>query len=496
MKTDKENAPQNAQKIEQNEIIILGRANVGKSTLYNALIRERKAISSDIAGTTRDINKSSYQVGGFNALLLDSGGLEHDKSVLSQAILKTSMQAAKHASIILYVVDAKQGATDVDKRLFHELLRLKKPTALVLNKIESKKDRERALEFVSFGSPVVIEISAQERQGLGALSEFCENALKGLGADGGGVSDDDKSAKVNADSYDVSDDDKSDDKSYDKSAKDAKPLNIDSLDPNHIKIAICGRVNVGKSSLLNAILGFERSTVSSIAGTTIDPVNELLSYEGKTLEFVDTAGIRRRGKIEDLEFYALNRTQKQLQSAQIVLLVLDANEINELDERIAGLVSKQNPAVMIVLNKWDIYEDKERFDALCKALRLDKFKFLAHAPIISVSAVEKTRVHKLLDEILALHARYIQKIPTAQLNALVEKATQKHPLPAYKTRRARIYYATQYDIAPPRIALIMNQPKALHFSYARYLQNQLREEYELSGVPILLEVRKRGKEEE
>ena len=267
------------------------------------------------------------------------------------------------------------------------------------------------------------------------------------------------------------------------------------IDENFIKVAILGRVNVGKSSLLNALVKFDRSVVSDVAGTTIDPVNERVQYQGKTIEFIDTAGIRKRGKIKDLEHFALNRTQKNLAQAQIALLVLDAAEgFNELDERIAGLISKHFLGVIIVLNKWD--KSELEFDKAVKQLRLDRFKFLAFAPIISVSAKSGKRVHVLFDKITEVFQNYIQKIPTSKLNDLVAKATKAHPLPHIQGKIVKIYYAVQYDIAPPKIALIMNRPKALHFSYKRYLQNQLRKSFDFEGVPLILASRKKGEKDE
>ncbi|HDZ4272082.1 TPA: GTP-binding protein, partial [Campylobacter jejuni] len=244
----------------------------------------------------------------------------------------------------------------------------------------------------------------------------------------------------------------------------------------------------------NALVKQERSVVSSIAGTTIDPVNESVVHKDKVIEFVDTAGIRKRGKIQGLERFALNRTEKILSHSQIALLVLDAHEgFNELDERIAGLVAKHYLGVIIVLNKWD--KSEMDFDKTVKELRLDRFKFLAYAPVISVSALSGKRVHVLLDKILQIFENFTQKIQTSKLNTLIENATRVHPLPHDYGKLVKIYYAVQYDLAPPKIALIMNRPKALHFSYKRYLQNQIRKEFDFEGVPLVIASRKKGSKE-
>ena len=284
-----------------------------------------------------------------------------------------------------------------------------------------------------------------------------------------------------------------------------KPLSpkraLQNYENKAIKVGIIGRVNVGKSSLLNALVGQNRSVVSDIAGTTIDPVNEKISVNDgnkeREIEFVDTAGIRRRGKIEGIEKYALNRTQKMLENADIAVLVLDSAEgINELDERIAGLASEFELGVIIVLNKWDLKggDDKE-FDKMSREIR-DKFKFLAYAPIISLSATSKKRVEKLKELICAVYKNYTIKLPTSRLNEVISAATKAHPIPREHGRAVRIYYAAQFDTAAPKIALVMNKPKCLHFSYLRYLQNQLRASFELGGTPVILVPRGRGKSKE
>ena len=339
----------------------------------------------------------------------------------------------------------------------------------MINKVDNEKDKERAYEFASFGIKDVFFISVSHNVGLDELYDWL---YKHLNKDESLSVDEDESLE------DFLENDE-----------------IDEIDSSRIKVGILGRVNVGKSSLLNALLKEERSVVSKVAGTTIDPVNEVLSYKDKIIEFVDTAGIRKRGKIQGLEKFALLRTQEVLKQAQIALLVLDASEgFNELDERIAGLLAQNYLAVLIILNKWD--KSELDFDKTVKELRLDRFKFLAHSPILSVSALSGKRVHLVLDKILELFENYIQKIPTAKLNSVISEAVKAHPLPHDRGKVVKIYYATQYKIAPPKIALIMNRPKALHFSYKRYLQNKLRENFKLDGVPLIIASRKKGQKDE
>jgi len=265
----------------------------------------------------------------------------------------------------------------------------------------------------------------------------------------------------------------------------------DPEDENHIKIAIIGRTNVGKSSLLNALLNEERSVVSSVAGTTIDPIDETIVYKDKQLTFVDTAGLRRRGKIVGIERYALMRTKAMLENANMALLVLDASQpFLDLDEKIAGLIDQNRLACIIVLNKWDIAK-KEEYDKIIKEVR-ERFKFLSYAPILTLSAQTHQRVDKLHDKILEINENYSQRIPTSKVNEVIERALRRHTLPSVSGQVIRIYYATQYETRPPKIAIIMNKPKGLHFTYRRYLANKFREAFNFEGTPLLFKAKKKG----
>ncbi len=261
-----------------------------------------------------------------------------------------------------------------------------------------------------------------------------------------------------------------------------------------INIGIIGRVNVGKSSLLNALLKGERAIVSPIAGTTIDPVDEKGEIKGQLVNFVDTAGIRKRGKIEGLEKFALQRTREVLGRTDIALLVLDASApFVELDEKIAGLIDEYKLGVIVVLNKWDIAH--KDFKGILEDFKL-RFKFLEYAPILTISAKNGRHIQKLEEEILKVYRNFAFRIPTAKLNAILKEATKHHPLPSDHGKIVKIYYATQFEIKPPQIALIMNRPKSLHFSYKRYLVNFLREHFDFSGTRILFIARGKNDFEE
>ncbi|EAI4691031.1 ribosome biogenesis GTPase Der [Campylobacter jejuni] len=453
-------------------IILIGKPNVGKSSLFNRMARQRIAITSDISGTTRDTNKTEIHIHSKKAMLIDSGGLD-ESDELFKNVKKNTLKVAKESDIILYLVDGKLAPDDEDRQFFYSLKKLGKPIALVINKVDNKKDEERAWEFANFGVKEIFNLSVTHNVGLDELYEWLGKFLHEEFL----IPDEEENLEDFLEHY-----------------EEGKEFQFKEVDQNHIRVGIVGRVNVGKSSLLNALVKQERSVVSSIAGTTIDPVNESVVHKDKVIEFVDTAGIRKRGKIQGLERFALNRTEKILSHSQIALLVLDAHEgFNELDERIAGLVAKHYLGVIIVLNKWD--KSEMDFDKTVKELRLDRFKFLAYAPVISVSALSGKRVHVLLDKILQIFENFTQKIQTSKLNTLIENATRAHPLPHDYGKLVKIYYAVQYDLAPPKIALIMNRPKALHFSYKRYLQNQIRKEFNFEGVPLVIASRKKGSKE-
>ena len=456
------------------KVILVGKPNVGKSSLFNRLARRRIAITSDVSGTTRDTNKAKIEVEGKECILIDSGGLD-DSSELFKNVKAKTLAEAKNSDVILYMVDGKMMPDDEDRAIFYELSKLNLPIALVINKIDSKKDEQREWEFVSFGAKNSFGISVSHNTGVDELSIWLAKHLE-------------EKVQIKADLNEDFDDFL---ENYNDEGELSDEIDYES---KNIRVGIIGRVNVGKSSLLNALVKESRAVVSDVAGTTIDPVNEIYEHDGRVFEFVDTAGIRKRGKIEGIERYALNRTEKILEETDVALLVLDSSEpLTELDERIAGIASKFELGVIIVLNKWD--KSSEEFDELCKEIK-DRFKFLSYAPIISVSALGGKRVHKIYPLIVEIYKNYTQKIQTSKLNEVIGEATKAHPLPRDKGRVVKIYYAVQFKTAPIMIALIMNRPKCLHFSYKRYLTNKLRESFNLTGVPIVLIPKKRGESDE
>ncbi len=479
------------------KIAIIGRPNVGKSSLFNRLLKQRDAITSEMAGTTRDVKRKIVRINDKEAELLDTGGIDKGCELYDK-IREMSLKAAHKADIVLYMVDGKGLPEEEDKKLFYELQGMGKDVALVVNKIDNDKMKEKLWEFYEFGAEDIFGISVAHNRSITALLEWVYERLP---EEDRVVESQEQTEEEEAeeeflfeepqeeeDYFEIDEEDVEEDSVF---AFNDKIYEHDPEDLDHIKVAIIGRTNVGKSSLLNALLKEERSVVSEVAGTTIDPIDETVFYKDKQVTFVDTAGLRKRGKIVGIEKYALMRTTKMLENANIALLVLDASEgFRDLDEKIAGLVDRHHLGCIIVLNKWDI-SDKERYDEVVKEIR-DRFKFLSYAPIVTISAKTRLRVEKLYDMILKVNENYSQRIPTARLNEVLEWAMRKHPLPAVKGQVAKIYYATQYDIRPPKIALIMNKPKLLHFTYRRYLTNQLREAFDFTGTPILFKAKKKG----
>ncbi|MFT2645038.1 ribosome biogenesis GTPase Der [Helicobacter pylori] len=440
-------------------IAILGQPNVGKSSLFNRLARERIAITSDFAGTTRDINKRKIALNGHEVELLDTGGMAKD-ALLSKEIKALNLKAAQMSDLILYVVDGKSIPSDEDLKLFREVFKTNPNCFLVINKIDNDKEKERAYAFSSFGMPKSFNISVSHNRGISALIDAILSALN-----------------LNQIIEQDLDADILESLENNASKEETKEEEI-------IQVGIIGRVNVGKSSLLNALTKKERSLVSSVAGTTIDPIDETILIGDQKICFVDTAGIRHRGKILGIEKYALERTQKALEKSHIALLVLDVSApFVELDEKISSLADKHSLGIILILNKWDIrYAPYEEIMATLKR----KFRFLEYAPVITTSCLKTRHIDEIKHKIIEVYECFSKRIPTSLLNSVINQATQKHPLPSDGGKLVKVYYATQFATKPPQISLIMNRPKALHFSYKRYLINTLRKEFNFLGTPLIL----------
>ena len=457
------------------KIALIGQPNVGKSSLFNRIAKERIAIVSDMAGTTRDIRKHKVDIFDRKALMLDTGGIDETNDAIFSNVKRKAIETAKEADIILFMVDGKKLPDEKDKELFYELQALGKRLALVVNKIDNDKEKERLWEFFEFGikEENLFGISVSHNRGTKDLFDWVYESLPEIEGKKDEIIN---SEIVNEDGETIYNED--------------EEIVEEEEEDNNIKVAIIGRVNVGKSSILNALIGEERSVVSPIAGTTIDPVDESFEYKEKNITFVDTAGLRRRGSIEGIEKFALMRTKEMLEKANLALVILDASApLVDLDEKIAGLVDEYGLGTIIVLNKWD--ENMDTFKKIEETVR-SKFKFLYYAPIIAVSAKTGRSMDRLKDKIIEIYENYSQRISTSDLNRVIEMAVIRHALPSPNGAYLRIYYATQFQTKPPRIALIMNKPNLLHFSYKRYLINILREQLNFEGTPIHILTRKKG----
>lgn len=460
------------------KIALIGQPNVGKSSLFNRIANKRIAIVSDMAGTTRDIRKHEIEILDRVGLLVDTGGIDDTNDAIFSNVKRKAIETAKEADIILFMVDGKNIPDDKDKELFYELQRLGKELALVVNKIDNDKELERLWEFFEFGigDENLFGISVSHNRGTKLLFEWI---YKHLPVNLETVAREEAEAlkKQREENFEFDDEE-------DFSIEGIESLEEETseIDESKINVAIIGRVNVGKSSILNAIVGAERSVVSPIAGTTIDPVDESFEYKEKQITFVDTAGLRRRGSIEGIEKFALMRTKEMLEKANMALVILDASrELTDLDEKIAGLVDEYGLGTIIVLNKWD--ENMDTFQKIEEEIRR-RFRFLSYAPIIAVSAKTGRSIERLKDKIIEIFDNYTQRIPTSQLNKVIEEAVIRHSLPSPNGAYLRIYYTTQFSTRPPKIALVMNKPNLLHYSYKRYLVNFLRERFNFEGTPI------------
>ncbi|WP_033619932.1 ribosome biogenesis GTPase Der [Helicobacter pylori] len=444
-------------------IAILGQPNVGKSSLFNRLAKERIAITSDFAGTTRDINKRKIALNGHEVELLDTGGMAKD-AFLSKEIKAFNLKAAQMSDLILYVVDGKLIPSDEDIKLFREVFKINPNCFLVINKIDNDKEKERTYAFSSFGMPKSFNISVSHNRGISVLIDAILHAL-GL-------------TKIIEQDLDTD---------ILESLETPNNAEEENNGEEIIQVGIIGRVNVGKSSLLNALTKKERSIVSSVAGTTIDPIDETILVKNQKICFVDTAGIRHRGKILGIEKYALERTQKALEKSHIALLVLDVSApFVELDEKISSLADKHSLGIILILNKWDIrYAPYEEIMAVLKR----KFRFLEYAPVITTSCLKTRHIEEIKHKIIEVYECFSKRIPTSLLNSVISQATQKHPLPSDGGKLVKVYYATQFATKPPQISLVMNRPKALHFSYKRYLINTLRKEFNFLGTPLILKAK-------
>ena len=424
-------------------VAIVGRPNVGKSTLFNKLIGDRLSIVKNEPGVTRDRLYREMEWSGKEFLLVDTGGLEPKTDDFMMNKIKEQAQVAiDEADVVIFLVDGKAGITGLDEDVANVLRKKDKKVVVAVNKIDNyMRDQENILEFYALGFEDVIGISGEHKINLGDLLDAVISKF---------------------------------DRRKEKNREEG------------LKIAVLGRPNAGKSSLVNKLLNEERSIVSDIAGTTRDSIDSSLKYDGETYTLIDTAGIRKQSKIEDsIEYYSVLRAVKSIKRADVCVLMLDATELlTEQDKRVAGLIYEERKPIIIAINKWDLIEKDntsvKKFTELVKA----DLPFLSYAPVITISALTGKRTINILEQAKFINEEYHKKITTGLLNQILSEMIAQNPVPTRKGRAVKINYATQVGEAPPRFVFFSNNPELIHFSYQRYIENKLREYFGFEGCPI------------
>ena len=437
-------------------VAVVGRPNVGKSTLFNALAGENISIVKDTPGITRDRIYTDVNWLDMTFTLIDTGGIEPDSNdiILSQMRAQAEI-AIETADVIIFLVDVKQGLVDSDAKVADMLRRSHKPVVLVVNKVDNfDKYMADVYEFYNLGIGDPHPISAINRLGLGDMLEEVSSYFP---------------------EYDEDEE------------EDERP-----------KIAIVGKPNVGKSSMINKLLGENRLIVSDIAGTTRDAVDTEITYNGKEYVFIDTAGLRRKNKIkEDLERYMIVRTVSAVEKADIVVLVIDAVEgVTEQDAKIAGIAHERGKAVIIAVNKWDAVEkDDKTIYRVTERVR-NTLSYMPYAEILFVSAVTGQRLNKLFETIDMVSENHAMRVSTGVLNEIMAEAVAMQQPPSDKGKRLRLYYITQVSVKPPTFVIFVNDKELMHFSYTRYIENQIRETFGFKGTPLRFIIRERNEKEQ
>ena len=437
-------------------VAVVGRPNVGKSTLFNKLIGKRIAIVEDTPGVTRDRIYGDADWLQYAFTLIDTGGIEPaNEDTIAVQMRRQAELAIETADVILFLVDGREGMTAADEEVAEMLRRSKKPVVLAVNKVDDRKFEDTRYEFFALGLGEPITISASQGLGLGDL--------------------------------------------LDEVVKDF-PKNLDDENHTSINIAVSGKPNVGKSSLVNALLGEERTIVSDIPGTTRDSIDTPFTYGDREYTLVDTAGIRRKRSIEDesIERYSVIRSLAAVRRADVVLIVCDASEdgLSEQDVRIAGYAHEEGKPSVLIVNKWDLIEkDTHTIEKYKKDFSVD-LAFMDYVPMLFISAKNGLRVNKVLEMANRVYDQSCKRIPTGMLNDVINEAITMTEPPSDKGRRLKIYYATQVSVQPPTFVIFVNDENLMHFSYKRYLENYLRKSFELDGTPIRLLIRNRKKEED
>ncbi len=461
-------------------VAIVGRPNVGKSSLFNRLLGDKVAIVDDRPGVTRDRIVREADINEHTVLLVDTGGVADSKEALSKEVREQAERAMKEADVIVFVVDAKEGLNPIDLEIARILRRWEKPVIVVANKVDEPFMENLAYEFYKLGFDNVIPLSTIHKIGVATLKENIVSLLP---------PDLKEQAKRK---FDAKESDKRVERLLDdedalleisKKLESGQESDLPEVLQEPPKIALIGRPNVGKSTLLNALSGQDRAIVSSMPGTTRDAIDSTVKIGGKEYTFIDTAGIRRRGKIKDLEYYSFLRAVDAIDRADIALLLIDGTEgATERDAKVAGLALEKYKPLIIAVNKTDLLSKEER-EKLKRQLDLI-FDFVSYAPRVFISAKQKKGIKKLLKEINDVYEQYTKKVKTAQFNKLIQTLMNTYQPPTYRGKIVKIYYGTQVKTKPPTFLLFTNFPDGIPKSFRRFLENKIRKELGFSKVPV------------
>jgi GTP-binding protein len=430
-------------------VAIIGRQNVGKSTLLNRLTGKRIAIVEDLPGTTRDRIFARVAWDDAEFTLVDTGGLELNlESKVSQGVKEQIEAAISEADVLIFLVDVRTGVTPVDQEIADMLRRVGKPLVLTVNKVDNTRFEAEAAEFYVLGLGEPLAVSAYHGWGTFELLDIVTSLLP--------------------------------------------PSQTVEAETEAMKVAIVGRPNVGKSMLLNALLGEDRVIVDEVAGTTRDAIDTMLDFDGQSVLLIDTAGIRRRGHIgRGVERYSVIRALRAIDRADIALLILDATELAVAqDLHITSYIQQAAKGIVITVNKWDLIEDKD-VAAYTKYIR-NRFRFLSHAPVLYISAKLGQEVDKIMPQVSQIYRERLKRLPTSAVNSVVREAVAAHVSPRVGGRQLKVLYATQAEINPPTFVFFVNDPKLVHFSYRRYLENKLRKSFGFAGTSFRLIFKTRG----
>jgi len=424
-------------------VAIVGRPNVGKSTLFNRILGQRKAIVEDFPGVTRDRNYADVTRFDIPFTLIDTGGFEpvSEERLLVQ-MREQSQLAIEEADVILFVVDGIQGLTPSDLEVTGMLRRVTKPVLYVVNKIDGNRQEAGLVDFYALGVEELHPVSAEHGRGIDDLMETLQALLP--------------------------------------------PVTAPAPSGEEIRLAVIGRPNVGKSSIVNKLLGFERMVANPLAGTTRDSVDTPFTYNRRRYVLIDTAGIRRKGRVsQSLEKYSVVQALKAMDRADVVLVVIDAEEgVTDQDVTVAGYAYEKGRSVILVVNKWDLLDkDNSTVGKYLESLRR-AFKFIPSAPVLFVSALTGQRVSKIMAEVEKVAGEFVRKLSTSELNKVLAEAVRTHQPPVFQGKRLKFFYVTQDGVRPPSLVVFVNRAEGVHFSYHRYLSNKFREAFGLTGTPL------------